>query len=158
MDRRLLVTVTIIGVLLLACSSHLPEKPITEAGFEIAAARAKLLGQEREKFDQHHLLKGENANSALQNLEREGYTCRIGYLDLLQPKKSDLAFETVRIPLLFCVQGSSDLNDICVERHVNLEVGWQDPNASKQELSSQLASSVILNRAFRCDERDVTKR
>lgn len=145
-------------MLLVACTSHLPEKPITEGGFEIAAARAKLLGQEREKFDQHHLLKGGNAKTALQILEREGYACRIDYLDLLQPKKSGLTFEAVRTPLLFCVQDSSDLNDICVERHVNLEVGWQDPNASTQELSSQLASSVILNRAFRCDERSVIKR
>lgn len=158
MDRPFFIAVAIISMLLAACSSHLPEKPITEAGFEIAAARAKLLGQEREKFDQQHVLKGENANTALQKLEGEGYTCRIDYLDLLQAKKGGLTFDAVRTPLLFCVHGLSDLNDICVERHVSLEVGWQDPNVSTQELSSQLASSVILNRAFRCDERSLPKR
>jgi hypothetical protein len=126
------------GISLGACSSHLPVKPITDAGFEMAAAKAKLLIREDEKFDEHRALKGENANAVLHILERGGYTCRIGYLNPLHARASGLTFDAVLTPLLFCKQGSADPSDFCAERHVNLEIGWRDPKATEQELRSQL--------------------
>ncbi|MEF2248903.1 helix-turn-helix domain-containing protein [Ralstonia solanacearum] len=99
------------------------------------------------------------AGPALRQLHDEEYVCHIGYLDLPRIAKGTLAtFEFVRTPMVFCMQGSTQPDDFCVERHVNLNIGWQDPKAPESELSSQLASSVITDRVFRCDTASDVKR
>lgn len=153
--RTLLLIAGILGtgLSLAACADRLPGKPLTAEDFEIAAAKAKLLGLERQKFDASHPLKGKIADTAMRQLHDEGYTCHIDFLDLPRIAKGTLTtMEFVRTPMVFCMQRSTQPNDMCVERHVNLSIGWQDPKAPEPELRSQLTSSVITDRAFRCDE------
>ena len=139
------------GLSLTACADRLPGKPMTAEGFEIAVARSKLMIEAGKKFDASHPLKGQVADTALRQLHDEGYTCHIDYVDHLKRNK-DFTPYFVRTPLVFCAQRSPGSNDICAERHVNLNIGWQDPKATEPELRLQLTSSVITDRAFRCDE------
>ncbi|QCX49357.1 hypothetical protein [Ralstonia pseudosolanacearum] len=148
-----LVASILIGSLsLLACAEQPRGRPITAEGWKRIEEEVKLTRLEREKFDASHPLKGQVADPALRQLHDEGYACHIGYLDLPRIAKGTSAtFEFVRTPLVFCMQRSTQPDDFCMERHVNLSIGWQDPKAPESELRAQLISSVITDRAFRCD-------
>ncbi len=139
------------ALLLTACARSLPGKPVTAESFAIVKAKLELLQKEERKFDASHILKGQIANTAIRQLQNEGYACNIGYVDHVNLTK-DLTFYTVPTPLVFCMMGSSDPHDFCRERHANLNIGWEDPKAPEQELRLQLASSVITDRHFRCVE------
>ncbi|WP_220454551.1 hypothetical protein, partial [Ralstonia solanacearum] len=158
-DVTLVISILMGSLSLLACTEPSPGRPITEEGWKRVEQEVKLTRLEREKFDASHPLKGQVAGPALRQLHDEEYVCHIGYLDLPRIAKGTLAtFEFVRTPMVFCMQGSTQPDDFCVERHVNLNIGWQDPKAPESELSSQLASSVITDRVFRCDTASDVKR
>lgn len=148
----LVVSLLSAGLSLSACADKLPSRSMRADDFDAAATKARLLGLERQQFDASHPLKGQVAEKALAQLQDEGYLCHIEHLDLPRVTKNGVTFELVRTPLVLCVQHQSKPNDICVERHVNLSIRWQDSKAPERELRSQLASSVITDRAFRCDE------
>jgi hypothetical protein len=149
--RTLLLMAGILGagLSLTACADKLPGKPLTAEDFEIAAAQAKQLGAERQKFNVSHPLKGQIADQALRPLLEEGYVCHIDYVDHIRRDKNFAPY-FVRTPMVLCMQRSTQPNDLCVERHANLSIGWQDPTAPEPELRLQLVSSQITDVAFRC--------
>ena len=128
----------------------LPGKPPTKGQYERAAEGVKLLLQENRKFDSGHKLKGQIAETALRQMQNEGYACEIGYLDLPQLEKDGVTIRMVRTPSVFCALPSSQPEDVCTERRVTLAIAWQDPKATEAGLQSQLTSSLITDRTFRC--------
>jgi hypothetical protein len=128
----------------------LPGKPPTKEQYERAAEGVKLLLQENRKFDSGHKLKGQVADAAVRQMLDEGYGCGIGYLDLPELEKNGLTPRIVRTPMIFCTLASSQTDDVCSERRVTLTIAWKDAKAAEPELRSQLAASLITDRAFRC--------
>lgn len=143
---------------LLACADQPPGRSLTPEAMEKVEVQLKLLRAESDRFDANHPLKGRVADTALRQLSDEGYACHIDYLDLMRTAKDGVTFEFVRTPLVFCTQRSSQPDDFCAERHVNLRIGWKDQTAPEPELRSQLTSSVITARAFRCAPASEVKR
>ena len=127
-----------------------PGKPPTKGQYERAAEGTKLLLQENRKFDSSHKLKGQVADAAVRQMLDEGYGCGIGYLDLPELEKNGLTPRIVRTPMVFCALASSQTGDVCSERRLTLTIAWKDAKAAEPELRSQLASSLITDRAFRC--------
>ncbi|WP_459204183.1 hypothetical protein ACQVRV_22860 (plasmid) [Ralstonia pseudosolanacearum] len=151
MRSTVLVASILIGSLsLFACAEQPRGRPITAEGWKRIEERVKLRRLEDEKFDASHPLKGRIADPALRQLHDEGYACHIDYVDHIKRDKDFVPY-FVRTPLVFCMQRSTQPDDFCLERHVNLSIGWQDPKAPESELRAQLISSVITDRAFRCD-------
>jgi len=148
----LLIAAVSCGSLSLAVLAEdgLPGKPPTKEQYERAAEGAKLLLQENKKFDSSHNLKGQVADTALRQMRDEGYACGIGYLDLPQREENGVTIRMVRTPRVFCALPSSQPEDVCTERQVTLAIAWQDPKATETGLQSQLTSSLITNRTFRC--------
>jgi len=126
-----------------------PDRP-TKEQYDRAAEGAKLLLEENRKFDSGHKLKGQVADTAVRQMQDEGYRCQIGYLDLPQLEKDGVTIRMVKTPRVFCALPSSQPEDVCTERRVTLAIAWQDPKATEAGLQSQLTSSLVTDRSFRC--------
>jgi len=136
-----------------ASTTGLPQQKTSAQIWDETIRQADALTATQKEFKKTHQFTGVTAQTAMDRLGVEGFSCTIEYKMLPALEKGSIDhFVSENVPMIYCskphVQQGAD--DVCRRFWVAFEVNWQDSARRPETLRTELGISTIKNEMYFC--------